>query len=128
MPFDVSALVGHPFFAATLALALIGWFVAFISSCVAASHSFLPGYSWFALFFELVLLVGIIAAIGSDGIVNYRFVILTFLAVGIVLTTLAVEDNVYFHISSNSGVAAGMILLAASNVSTCLRADAVSYD
>lgn len=115
--FDIDNLIGSPFFLTTVSIALIGWLVAFFSSIVANAnnHNF-SHFAWWALMFQLCVLLGICTAILFDTSQRYRLAICAFLASALSFTTSTANALIYSSSGAQEAAAAGHIFLSIVNI------------
>ncbi|KAM7198507.1 hypothetical protein V8F33_005013 [Rhypophila sp. PSN 637] len=104
-------IVGDPFALATLSISALAWVIVFIASIVAQIKGTIPSYYWFGLVFHLFIVVGVFIVIASDSIQTYHVAIVGYLGCAVVLSTSAINNQVYSNAPANQAVAAGYILL-----------------
>jgi len=112
-------ILGDPFALATVSIAMLAWFIAFVGSIIAtAAHldPAFPNYSWFAIVYMLCCIVGVFVVIASDTIQTYHVAIVGFLACGLVLTSSSVNSLIYSSNGAKEATAAGHILLSMVNI------------
>lgn len=110
-------IIGDPFALATISIAMLAWFIAFISSIIAqAQNPPFPNYSWFAIVYMLFVILGVFVVVASDTIHTYHVAIVGFLAAGLVLTSSSVNTLVYSPNGAKEATAAGHILLSMVNI------------
>lgn len=107
----------------TLALAAIGWFVAFIGQIVAQANNVtrVPGWSpsdrlgvlWFGIFVSLFLILGVAVTLGTDSIASSRLQISAWTVVALVFAVIGIDKGIYADGNAKSlqAVAAGYFLL-----------------
>ncbi|KAJ7070542.1 hypothetical protein C8F01DRAFT_1244278 [Mycena amicta] len=83
--FDLTPILTHPFFVLTSILAIVAWFIAFISQAVATAQCAV-GVLWFAIFLQVFLILGVFYTLATDSIAMHRFQISTFGAIAIVFS------------------------------------------
>ncbi|TVY20979.1 High osmolarity signaling protein sho1 [Lachnellula arida] len=109
-------ILGDPFALATVSIAMLAWFIAFVGSVIAtAQHSF-PNYSWFAIAYMLCCIVAVFVVIASDTTQTYHVAIVGYLACGLVLTSSSVNSLIYSSNGAKEATAAGHILLSMVNI------------
>jgi SHO1 osmosensor len=110
-------IIGDPFALATISIAMLAWFIAFIASIVAqVRNPPFPNYSWFAVAYMLVCILGVLVVVASDTIQTYHVAIIGFLSCGLVLTSSSVNSLVYSPAGAKEAAAAGHILLSMVNI------------
>lgn len=112
-------ILGDPFALATVSIAMLAWFIAFVGSVIAtAEHleSTFPNYSWFANAYMLCCIIGVFVAIASDTTQTYHVAIVGYLACGLVLTSSTVNSLIYSSNGAKEAAAAGHILLSMVNI------------
>lgn len=70
------------------------------------------GVSWFAIFLQLFLILGVIHTLATDSIAMHRFQISTFGAVAIVFAVLSVNDSIFSGHAALDAMAAGWLILS----------------
>ncbi|KAJ8653263.1 hypothetical protein O0I10_011111 [Lichtheimia ornata] len=76
-------MLNNPTIHASAGLAAIGWLIMFIGACAAHAR----GGAWWVIVYQLLFLIGFYVVISRSLIKQYRFAILTFLAIGITMLT-----------------------------------------
>ncbi|KAK6581686.1 hypothetical protein PZA11_005383 [Diplocarpon coronariae] len=112
-------ILGDPFALATVSIALLAWFIAFIGSIVATSQRLdnaFPNYSWFTIVYMLCCIVGVAVVVASDTTQTYHVAIVGYLACGLVLTSSSVNSLIYSPNGAKEATAAGHILLSMVNI------------
>ncbi|EPQ60304.1 hypothetical protein GLOTRDRAFT_135018 [Gloeophyllum trabeum ATCC 11539] len=112
--YDFTPILTHYLFLFTTILAVVGWFVAFISQAIANAffgHG-VVGVLWFAIFLQLFLILGVLHTLASDSIAMHRFQISVFGAVAIVFAVMGVNQGIFSGSSSLDAMAAGWLILA----------------
>lgn len=112
-------ILGDPFALATVSIAALAWFIAFIGSIIATVEKLntpFPNYSWFANAYMLCCIIGVFVVIASDTTQTYHVAIVGFLACALVLTTSTVNSTIYFSNGAKEATAAGHILLSMVNI------------
>ncbi|KDQ63140.1 hypothetical protein JAAARDRAFT_147136 [Jaapia argillacea MUCL 33604] len=112
--YDFTPILTHYLFLFTTILAVLGWFVAFISQAVANANfgHDAVGILWFAIFLQLFLILGVIQTLASDSIAMHRFQISTFGAIAIVFAVFGVNQGIFSGIASLDAMSAGWLILA----------------
>ncbi|KZT30946.1 hypothetical protein NEOLEDRAFT_49590 [Neolentinus lepideus HHB14362 ss-1] len=116
--YDFTPILTHYLFLFTTILAVVGWFVAFISQAIATAnfgHSAV-GVLWFAIFLQLFLILGVLHTLASDSISMHRFQISVFGAVAVVFAVEGVNMGIFTGSSSLDAMAAGWLILAIVNI------------
>ncbi|EKD12491.1 uncharacterized protein L3040_008184 [Drepanopeziza brunnea f. sp. 'multigermtubi'] len=112
-------ILGDPFALATVSIAMLAWFIAFIGSVIATSQKLdnsFPNYSWFAISYMLCCIIGVFVVIASDTTQTYHVAIVGYLACGLVLTSSSVNSLIYAANGAKEATAAGHILLSMVNI------------
>lgn len=112
-------ILGDPFALATISIAVLAWFIAFVGSALATADHLnppFPNYSWFAIAYMLVVILGIFVVVASDTTQTYHVAIVGFLACGLVLTSSSVNSLIYSSNGAKEATAAGHILLSMVNI------------
>jgi len=107
MAFDISNVTGNPIILLSGIFATIGWFIAFVAACI---FQLLGGY-WWTIIYELLLLGGILFVIASDGLPQYRLVILSFLSISIGMLTSLISGFLSISATSAQAIGAGGIFM-----------------
>ncbi|KAI8878383.1 hypothetical protein K501DRAFT_258746 [Backusella circina FSU 941] len=95
----------------SIVLGVVGWFIAFIGSCIVGKDA---RVFWWVIIFELLLLGGIFFSVTKQEFHHYQFMFLVFLGVGASLLTLCVDSLVSSGSrSAQAAGAGGAILLTA---------------
>ncbi|CDS06663.1 hypothetical protein LRAMOSA09190 [Lichtheimia ramosa] len=76
-------LNNNPTIHASAGLAAIGWLIMFIGACAAHAR----GGAWWVIVYQLLFLIGFYIVVSRSLFKQYRFAILTFLAIGITMLT-----------------------------------------
>jgi len=101
----------------SLALAVIGWLLAFIGTAAAEADKLQhQGVLWFGVFLELFLILGVILTLGTDSIGMARLQLSAFLAVALVFSVFGINAGIYGGPSSQKASAAGFFILTIVNV------------
>lgn len=69
-------------------------------------------YNWWSTIFSIALILGVVIATGYDTVQNYSVAITAYTAVGLVLSTTAVNQLIYSSIAAREAAAAGFLLLS----------------
>ncbi|KAG6008450.1 UPF0327 protein [Claviceps maximensis] len=120
---SLSNILGDPFALATLSIALLAWFITFISCVIAQIQTSsipidqnpdkqFPSFAWWAVVYSLFLIMGVFVVVASDSIHTYHVAITGYLAGGMVLVTSGVNSLVYAKSGAREAAAAGFILLS----------------
>ncbi|KAF9245892.1 hypothetical protein BU15DRAFT_40851 [Melanogaster broomeanus] len=111
---DFTPILTHYLFLSTTVLAVLAWFIAFISQAIAtANHqSGNVGVAWFGIFLQLFLILGVIHTLATDSIAMHRFQISVFGAVAIVFAVLSVNQSIFSGLAASDAMAAGWLILA----------------
>ena len=115
--FNTDHVIGSPFFLATLSLAVIGWFIAFISSIAAdAQDNNFSHFAWWAIIYQLFVIIGVAVQVLFGTIENYKLATCAFLASALSFTTSTCNALIYSGRSSYQAAAAGHIFLSIVNI------------
>jgi len=112
-------ILGDPFALATISIAVLAWFIAFVGSAIATAQHLeppFPNYSWFGISYMLCVIIGIFVVVASDTTQTYHVAIVGFLATGLVLTSSSVNSLIYSSNGAKEATAAGHILLSMVNI------------
>jgi len=113
-------ILGDPFALATVSIATLAWFIAFVGSVIATaeerSNDQFPNYAWFAIAYMLCVIIGVFVVIASDTTQTYHVAIVGYLACGLVLTSSSVNATIYSSNGAREATAAGHILLSMVNI------------
>jgi SHO1 osmosensor len=109
-------IIGDPFALATISIAALAWFIAFISSIIAQANGGFPNYSWFAIVYMLFVIIGVFVVVASDTVHTYHVAVVGFLSSGLILTSSSVNSLVYSADGAKEAAAAGYILLSMVNI------------
>ncbi|KAL7414750.1 hypothetical protein BDY24DRAFT_384447 [Mrakia frigida] len=101
----------------TWVLAIIGWFVAFLSMCVGEAQTTgnLFGTSWFGIFLQFGVMAGFFIGIATDSLPLYQLQLCTFGAVALVFAVQG-ANNVFGIIKAQQAAGAGWLILAIVDV------------
>ncbi|THH20511.1 hypothetical protein EW146_g863 [Bondarzewia mesenterica] len=115
---DFTPILTHYLFLFTSILAVVGWFVAFISQAVVTAQFGRGdvGTLWFAIFLQLFLILGVLYTLASDSIAMHRFQISTFGAVAIVFAVQGVDAGIFTGQAARGAMAAGWLILAVVDI------------
>ncbi|KAI0275261.1 hypothetical protein BC834DRAFT_851984 [Gloeopeniophorella convolvens] len=111
---DFTPILTHYLFLFTSIFGVLAWIIAFIAQIVATSkfgHNAV-GTLWFAIWVQLLLILGVVYTLASDSIAMHRFQIATFGAVALVFAVIGVDRTIYSHTASLDAVAGGWLILA----------------
>ncbi|KAI8384969.1 uncharacterized protein BYT42DRAFT_281537 [Radiomyces spectabilis] len=100
-------VTANPIVLTSVIIATIGWFVAFVGSCIAG----LRGVSWWIIIYELLLLLGLFLVLWKSVFHHYRILLSVFLAVSIVLLTSYIDAYLYMHKKGTTACAAGAVMM-----------------
>ncbi|EIW86941.1 hypothetical protein CONPUDRAFT_161570 [Coniophora puteana RWD-64-598 SS2] len=119
---DFTPILTHYLFLFTTILAVLAWFIAFISQCIATAQfsERAVGTGWFAIFLELFLILGVLYTLASDSIAMNRFQISVFGAVAIVFAVIQVDNTIFANRSALDAMAAGWLILAVVDITWVL--------
>ncbi|KAJ7045030.1 hypothetical protein C8F04DRAFT_1228115 [Mycena alexandri] len=111
---DFTPIVTHYLFLLTSILAIVAWFIAFISQAVATAQfgNGDVGTLWFAIWLQLALILGVLYTLATDSIAMHRFQISTFGAVAIVFAVSGVQQGIFTGRGALDAMSAGWLLLA----------------
>ncbi|KAL2137742.1 hypothetical protein VTI28DRAFT_8394 [Corynascus sepedonium] len=106
-------IIGDPFALATLSIATLAWLISFVGSIV--SHIQVPGqfplYTYWALIFYFLAIMGIFVVVASDSTQTYHVAIVGYLGCGLVLSTVSVNGMIHKNHGALEAASAGFILL-----------------
>ncbi|OCH87474.1 hypothetical protein OBBRIDRAFT_759682 [Obba rivulosa] len=116
--YDFTPILTHYLFLFTTILAVIGWFLSFISQAVATAQVGNKGVGvlWFAIFLQLFLILGVLHTLASDSIAMHRFQISVFGSIAVVFSVIGVNEGIFTGIASLDAMAAGWLILAIVNI------------
>ncbi|KAF9229025.1 hypothetical protein BS17DRAFT_722283 [Gyrodon lividus] len=109
---DFTPILTHYLFLFTTVLAVLAWFIAFISQAIATAQIGNVGVPWFGIFLQLFLILGVVHTLATDSIAMHRFQISTFGAVAIVFAVLSVNQSIFSGFAALDAMAAGWLILA----------------
>lgn len=113
-------ILGDPFALATISIATLAWFIAFVGSVIATAeekaNDQFPNYAWFAVAYMLCVIIGVFVVVASDTTQTYHVAIVGYLACGLVLTSSSVNATIYSSNGAREASAAGHILLSMVNI------------
>ncbi|OAX40895.1 hypothetical protein K503DRAFT_713736 [Rhizopogon vinicolor AM-OR11-026] len=111
---DFTPILTHYLFLFTTILAVLAWFIAFISQCIATAqfHEGAVGVGWFGIFLQLFLTLGVLHTLASDSIAMHRFQISVFGAIAIVFAVISVNNSIFTGLAALDAMAAGWLILA----------------
>lgn len=114
--FDIGNIAGDPFALSTISIGLLGWIIAFIPSVIAqlneTERNLFQRYNWWSIVLSIFLILGVTVAVGYDSVQNYSVAITAYTAVGLVLSTTAVNQLIYSSIKAREAAAAGFLLIS----------------
>ncbi|KAH7923895.1 hypothetical protein BV22DRAFT_1105812 [Leucogyrophana mollusca] len=111
---DFTPILTHYLFLFTTILAVLAWFIAFISQAIATAqfNEVSVGVAWFGIFLQLFLILGVLHTLASDSIAMHRFQISVFGAIAIVFAVLGVNESIFSGRAALDAMAAGWLILA----------------
>ncbi|KAH9486383.1 High osmolarity signaling protein SHO1 [Psilocybe cubensis] len=114
---DFTPILTHYLFLFTSFLSVAGWLTAFISLCIvtatpADGGRAATGSSWFAIFLQLFLILGVLYTLATDSISMNRFQISVFGAIAIVFAVEGVTLGIFASNSALNTLGAGWLILA----------------
>lgn len=111
---DFTPILTHYLFLFTTILAVLAWFIAFISQCIATAqfHEGAVGVAWFGIFLQLFLTLGVLHTLASDSIAMHRFQISVFGAIAIVMAVITVSNSIFTGKAALDAMAAGWLIIA----------------
>ncbi|KAJ7194183.1 hypothetical protein GGX14DRAFT_576502 [Mycena pura] len=113
----VEALLCNYFYAATILVSAAAWLVAFVAQIAVTEidgHDAV-GVLWFAIFLQLLLTLGVLAAAASGAMAAHRLQLTAGAAAGMVLAALGVDRNIFVAQPARGALAAGWLVLAAAD-------------
>ncbi|KAK7058575.1 Transmembrane osmosensor [Paramarasmius palmivorus] len=115
---DFTPIVTHYLFLFTSVLAVLAWFIAFISQSIATARfgNGAVGTLWFAIFLQLFLILGVLYTLASDSISMHRFQISVFGAVAIVFSVQGVQAGIFSGAGALQAMAVGWLILSMVNI------------
>ncbi|KFH42196.1 High osmolarity signaling protein-like protein [Hapsidospora chrysogenum ATCC 11550] len=110
-------ILGDPFALATISISMLAWVIAFISFIVSAVQEVsdeerVNKFGWWSGVYALLLNIIVFVVVASDTIHTYHVAISSYCAVGLVLSSIAIQNLIYWPIGSRQASAAGFVLLA----------------
>ena len=112
-----NSMLGYIVLGFAAVLNVVGWFVAFISQCVAEADSHLRRHHmWFTIFIELAVIPLFIVLFFTKSLNHSYHVILALLTMGTVMCVLACDHALYGDEGSLQGTGAGYLILAVGNL------------
>ncbi|KAJ7636251.1 hypothetical protein FB45DRAFT_1055722 [Roridomyces roridus] len=104
----------HYFFLLTTVLAIVAWFIAFISQSVSTAQfgNKFVGVLWFAVFLQAFLTVGVILAIATDSVQTVRIQIAAFAVMATVFAVQGVQQGIFSNEPAVFMTGAGYLLLS----------------
>lgn len=111
---DFTPILTHYLFLFTTILAVLAWFIAFISQCIATAQyrEQSVGVGWFGIFLQLFLTLGVLHTLASDSIAMHRSQISVFGAIAIVMAVITVSNSIFTGRAALDAMAAGWLILA----------------
>ncbi|KAG1828417.1 hypothetical protein EV424DRAFT_1536685 [Suillus variegatus] len=111
---DFTPILTHYLFLFTTILAVLAWFIAFISQCIVTAqfHEQSVGVGWFGIFLQLFLTLGVLHTLASDSIAMHRFQISVFGAIAIVMAVITVSNSIFTGLAALDAMAAGWLIIA----------------
>ncbi|CAG8438753.1 8725_t:CDS:2 [Ambispora leptoticha] len=106
--FEIANILGNPTFLGSFGLAIIGWLIAFIGAIAGNAWRF----TWFVIFFDIFVLLGLFVAVGTDSVRFYRLAIMTLLGIGITFSCGQIDAYIYAKQPEFQAVGAGLIFLS----------------
>ncbi|KAJ7453375.1 hypothetical protein FB451DRAFT_1100213 [Mycena latifolia] len=116
---DFAPFRTHYFLLVTTVLAIIAWFLTFVSQAIATAQfgHRAVGVQWFAIFLQGFLTLGVVCSIATDSIQTGRLQLAVFGAVATVFAVLGVEQGVYaVDRPALSSMGAGYLVLAVVDI------------
>jgi SHO1 osmosensor len=95
----------------------LAWVIAFISFIVSAVQEVpederVNKFGWWSGVYALFLNIIVFVVVASDTIHTYHVAVSSYCAVGLVLSSVAIQNLIYWPIGSRQASAAGFVLLA----------------
>ncbi|KAG2022738.1 hypothetical protein CC2G_000465 [Coprinopsis cinerea AmutBmut pab1-1] len=113
---DFTPILTHYLFLFTSILAVLGWFIAFISQAFVEARNGGVGRLWFAIFLELALILGVLYTLATDSIDLNRLTISVFGGIAIVLTVQGIDEGIYSGVAARNAMGAGYFILTIVNI------------
>ena len=115
--FNLDNVLGSPFFLTSISIAVLGWLIAFISSIAAnATAGNFSHFAWWAIMYQLVVIIGTCTAILYGTTNAYQVAICAFLASALSFTTSTTNALIYSSAGAQQAAAAGHIFLSLVNI------------
>lgn len=115
--FDMDNMIGSPFYLTTVSIAIVGWFIAFFASIAANVHNHnFSHFAWWAILYQLCVIVGICTAILYGAADSYKLAICAFLASALSFTSSTANALIYSSSGAQEAAAAGHIFLSIVNI------------
>ncbi|GMK54573.1 hypothetical protein CspeluHIS016_0111590 [Cutaneotrichosporon spelunceum] len=94
--FDIGAVMRSPGLIATIGIAFIAWFIAFISQCVVEAQSTFKGVPvlgglWFAIWVQILVIVFFLITVANGSLHRHRFALAIFTAICVVFAVQGVQ-------------------------------------
>ncbi|KAF5392534.1 hypothetical protein D9757_002312 [Collybiopsis confluens] len=111
---DFTPIVTHYLFLFTSILAIFAWLIAFIGQIISTAKfgNATVNTLWFAIFLQLVLILGVLYTLASDSLAMHRFQISIFGAVAIVFAVQGVQLGIFSGVGSRDAMSVGWLILA----------------
>ncbi|KAF9654119.1 hypothetical protein BDM02DRAFT_19079 [Thelephora ganbajun] len=111
---DFTPILTHYLFLFTSILAVVGWFIAFITQAIATANygHGAVGSLWFGIFLQLFLIAGVFYTLASDSIAMHRFQISVFGAVAVVFAVEGANTGLFAPFGSLQAMGAGWLVLS----------------
>ncbi|WFD29359.1 Transmembrane osmosensor [Malassezia sp. CBS 17886] len=94
-------------------LAIVGWFTAFVSQCVAESRHIVRGhYIWFGIFVDLFVIVIVLLFFFMGNLESALTLVIPFLVLAVTFSVLGADSGLYSNDSSAQALGAGYLLMA----------------
>ncbi|BEJ11242.1 hypothetical protein CspHIS471_0106640 [Cutaneotrichosporon sp. HIS471] len=114
--FDIGAVVRSPPLIATIAVAFVAWFIAFIGQCVVEAQSMAMGTPslgvlWFAIWVQILVVVFFLISAASGSMSQHRFALAIFTAICVVFSVQGVQSIFYKGYGPRIATGVGWLLL-----------------
>jgi len=114
--FSLAPIFGNPILLVSLLLVSAAWWVAFIGQILveAKFHTLrnttgsAVGVAWFAIFFQLFMIIGIVYVLATGTIAVHRFQIAVLLSVATTFAILSTNESIYGNIAVDSSASTAM--------------------
>lgn len=114
---DSRNLIGTLVLSAGALLGVIGWFVSFISQCVAESRNHLRlHHVWFTTWVNLALVIAIVFLIIVGSVGFFKPLLVPFLIIAIVMSVLGADLGLYSNRGDMQAMGAGYLIFAVAAV------------